>query len=402
MRVLFLCSQPPNATLNGTSQRLHSHIEAIARRHDVVLGFVSAGIAAADTAALARPYRRVARLTTSRRRLAHNRVGLPAAARLRDVVTSPRPAFVEEWRDPALIDQLRALAADGPYDVVWVQRSHLASAALAAGYRADIVDVDDVESQAFARRVEALGWYKSRPIDELEWMKIRGYEWSLTYRYPALVVCKEDDRRYFADARRVHVIPNGAAIPSVVPHAPADIDLLFVGTMSYWPNVDAVDWFLTEVLPIVQRSLPAATCCIAGRSASTLADRAARAGQTTVVSDPDDLAPLYARARVVVVPMRLGGGTCIKSIEALAYAKPLVATPAGAEGLGLVDGQHARIAGDADAFARACVEMLSAPNAANTMGNTGRAWVSSRYSWEGVGEEALRLVESTRRLRDRQ
>jgi hypothetical protein len=110
------------------------------------------------------------------------------------LVRSPRPAYVQEWRGPDLIAQIRSLQAHGPFDCVWVERAYLASAARAAGIRASIVDVDDVESQSFGRHVRSLGLIQSRPIEQAELVKIRVYEWSLTFRYPVLV-CKDEDRR---------------------------------------------------------------------------------------------------------------------------------------------------------------------------------------------------------------
>jgi glycosyltransferase involved in cell wall biosynthesis len=399
MRVLFLCSQPPNAAANGTAQRLHHHLTALSSAHEVVLAFVSSGSDERDALALSEPCQRAMRLTTHRRHVGHSRVGLDPITRLVDLVRSPLPAYVQEWRDPDLIAQIRSLQAHGPYDRVWVGRAYLASAARAAGIKATIVDVDDVEYQSFGRRVRSLGRYKSRPIEQAELVKIRAYEWSLTFRYPAVLVCKDEDRHFFAHPSRVHVLPNGTVVPPRPRVNPAPtVDLLFLGSMGYWPNVDAVEWFVDSVLPKIRAQRPSTTLCVAGRSAHTLTARLSAVDGCSVVSDPEAVGPLYEQARVVVVPMRLGAGTRIKTVEALAFQRPLVSTSAGAEGLGLVHERHVRIADTAESFAAACLDLFARPEHAASLAAAGRQYVEEHLSWEKCSSRAVVLLEQATSL----
>jgi glycosyltransferase involved in cell wall biosynthesis len=395
MRVLFLCHLPPNPTTNGGTQRLYYHLQALSRVHDTTLAFVADESAHAESCRLPEGCRHVVRLTASGRRISHNRVGLPPTRRLLDLLRSPRPAYVQEWRGADLIAQIRALRRLGPYDGTWIARPYLASAARSAGVRADVVDVDDIQSEAFARRLALLGPYRSRLIDRAELMKMRADQWSLTRRYPAVAVCKEEDRQFFADPSRCHVLPNGSQIPSESSIRPCPtVDLLFLGNMSFFPNIDAVSWFITAILPLVRAARPETTFCLAGRSAGAFADRLAAVGGCTIVADPPAVDPVYQQARVVVVPMRLGSGTRIKSIEALAFARPLVSTSTGAEGIGLENGLHARVADDPAAFAAACVELVSKPSEADLMGTRGRAYVERDFSWDTCAARAVSLLEA--------
>jgi glycosyltransferase involved in cell wall biosynthesis len=405
MRLLFLCSQPPSPVTNGGTQRLYYHLRALSRAHEVTLAFVVSGAPDTEQGDLYESCRHVVRLTPSQRCLSrpfssHHRVGLPPARRFLELIGSPRPGYVQGWHDRDLIAQMRALLTSGPYDGIWVERSYLASAAGAAGIRADVVDVDDIDSVIFQKRLGLLGRYKSWPIDWAELMKMRAYEWSLTYRYPAVVVCKEEDRRFFAHPSRCHVLPNGAHIPPAASlRSCPTVDLLFLGTMSYRPNIDALHWFVDGILPLVRARRPATTLCVAGRSAGALADLLAPTGGCTIISDPPVVDQLYQQARVVVVPMRQGSGMCIKSIEALAFARPLVATSAGTEGLGLEDRRHARIADAPEPFAEACVDLLTEQGAAEIMGARGRQHVERDFSWDACAAKATTLMESV--VRDR-
>lgn len=395
MRLLFLCGLPPCPPNSGGAQRQYHLLHALSQAHDVDLAYVARGPQAPDPCALYEQCRRVVPLRTDQRRVSHHRVGLPPGRRLLDVVRSPRPGYVQEWRGRDLIAGIRALRSFGPYDGVWVQRAFLASAARSAGFKADVVDVDDIDSDKFQQRLALLGRYKSRLIDVVELAKIRAYERTLTYRYQALVVCKEEDRQFFAHPSRCHVIPNGARVPpaSSLGAAPK-VDFLFIGSISYWPNKGAVEWFVAEILPLIRQKRPQATFLVAGRSADRLASRLATVEGCTVISDPPEVDPLYRQARVVVVPMRLGSGTCIKSLEALAFARPLVSTSAGVKGLGLVDGRHAAIADSPEAFAGACLRLLSEPETGSLMGARGREHVEKNFSWDACAPKAVTLIES--------
>jgi glycosyltransferase involved in cell wall biosynthesis len=103
-----------------------------------------------------------------------------------------------------------------------------------------------------------------------------------------------------------------------------------------------------------------------------------------VAGSVPDLEPYYRRAPLVVVPMRLGGGTRIKVLEALAHGKAVVTTSIGAEGLSLSRGEALEIADGPEAFADACVRLLENPEARRRLAENGRRQVLERYEWEAV------------------
>lgn len=396
MRLLFLCSQPPHPATNGAAQRLFHHVRALAERHEVTLAYVQGS--GSHHPQLDTGCARVLELPTRARRISHNRVGLPATVRLHDLFGSARPAEIQEWRAPDIIEAIERDLSRQAFDFTWIERAYVASAARSVGILANVLDMDDVDSDAFVRRVRSLGWYKSRPIDELEAVKLRAYEWQLTRVYRAIAVCKEQDRRFFCHPQRVHVLPNGAELPTPQGDDPhRDLDLLFVGNMSYWPNADAAAWFAQDVLPLIRREHPLCMFGVAGRQASSFAERLTDTPNCTVISDPPSLAPVYARAKVVVVPMRQGSGTSVKTLEALAYRKAVVATPIVADGLGLIHGEHALIASDASDFASMCCRLLEDSALASSLGVVGRSHVAERFSWERCAKGAVDLVDTVRR-----
>ena len=151
------------------------------------------------------------------------------------------------------------------------------------------------------------------------------------------------------------VVPNTVEVPETVERAPRSptLRLLFVGNLGDEPNVDAALWIAGELMPRLRRDGSPVELRIAG--SHPLPEVAALAGTGIEIhADPLDLAPHYAWADLALAPIRAGGGTRIKILEAFAARVPVVATPVGAEGLAVQDGEHLLLADDSNDFATAC------------------------------------------------
>lgn len=149
-------------------------------------------------------------------------------------------------------------------------------------------------------------------------------------------------------------------------------DLLFVGNLSYAPNIDAARWLCEAIRP---RLGPGVTIALVGSSPAPDVLSLSRLPGVTVVADVPDVTPWYGRARIAVAPLRTGGGTRTKIVEAQAHARAVVATPLGASGLAVGEENGVIVAEGTEAFARACRELLGDPPAARRVGAAGRAGV---------------------------
>jgi glycosyltransferase involved in cell wall biosynthesis len=230
----------------------------------------------------------------------------------------------------------------------------------------------------------------------LKWRLLQGWDARLARRFDAVVTVSDLDRnrllaRWPGGARRVAVIPNGVDTEALqpLPPAPAPPTLLFVGTLGYEPNMDAAQFLATEIFPRVRAVCPAARLVIAGQHAAPSVLALAPLPQVSVQVNVADLRPLYQQAQVVVVPLRAGGGTRLKILEALALGRPVVSTTIGAEGLDLAAGAQLRLADSAEAFAQAVLDLLGDPAAAAALAERGRAAVAARYAWPLVAARAL-------------
>jgi glycosyltransferase involved in cell wall biosynthesis len=197
----------------------------------------------------------------------------------------------------------------------------------------------------------------------------------------------------------VRVLPNAAprnAAPArALRRTAGPIRLLFVGNLSYMPNEDAVVFLCREVLPHLRRVADRPIeVIVAGGGASPETAALADECRVTLAGPVEDLRPLYGDADIAVVPLRAGGGTRIKVLEAFASSTPVVATPIGIEGIAAAADEHAMIAETPDGFAQACLALVAEPIRADTMAACAREFVDRVYRAELVEAALLALYDS--------
>ena len=160
-------------------------------------------------------------------------------------------------------------------------------------------------------------------------------------------------------------------------------ELVFSGTMSWYPNDDAMQFFLQEVWPLVSQRDNSLRLTIVGRGPTDkLRDLASRDSRVVVTGEVEDVRPFLHRAGIYVCPIRDGGGTRLKVLEGLAAGLPLIGTPLAVEGLSLTPGVHYLQATGPQDFTDAILTLRNRPELAQRLGATGGAQVASLNSWE--------------------
>lgn len=259
----------------------------------------------------------------------------------------------------------------------------------------------------FAHNVEGLLWRRlaegqtgrlRRRYFAAQARRMCAREADLARRAALVIAVSPDDREAF---RREYGVEDVEAVPTGVDVAfyagdealPAEPELVFVGSMDWMPNEEGAGFLIERVLPLVRRSVPKARLTIVGKSPSVrLRKMAAAAGGVAVTGRVDDVRPYVRRARAVVVPLMVGGGTRIKIFEALAAGRPVVSTTIGAEGLPVTHGRDILIADSAPDFAEAVVEVLTDDELARHLGEAGRALVEEAFDWPRVAAAFERLL----------
>ncbi len=246
---------------------------------------------------------------------------------------------------------------------------------------------------------EELGSRRTRNAstrNALRWSVARELERRAVGHFPIVTTVAEADAaaiRRIAPSARVEVVPNGvdstafdpdavrAAMPVDCASQPEPGLVAFVGAMSFPPNVAAATWFATEVLPRLRALRPGVRFAIVGRDPTAAVSALAADPSIEVTGSVDDVRPWLLRASVVVVPMVSGSGIKNKLLEALAMARPVVATPLASEGMALVAGRDLLLARDPEAFAASVTELLDDPARGQAMGRAGRAAIEAAYTW---------------------
>ncbi len=221
--------------------------------------------------------------------------------------------------------------------------------------------------------------------------RLARFEADASRRADLVLACSEQDRAQLVElgARAAITVPNGVDLGDNRPGTGSeDGSLVFVGQMGWFPNRDGVEWFLSDVLPRVLSRKPDLRFTLVGK-AQGLRVPPGIAANVDVTGFVDDLRPLVQRASVYVVPLRMGSGTRLKVLEAMAFGKAIVTTSIGSEGIDLEEGVHAEFANDAQSFADRILALLDDPAHRAALGREARKLAEARYGWDAIGDAML-------------
>ncbi|MBX5491934.1 MAG: glycosyltransferase [Chloroflexi bacterium] len=419
MKVLWLTPQLPWPLDQGARIRNYHLLRAVAARHTVDLlsleprpganapsrGALLEGAPVAGNGVpvpLARLCRRVEVFAAPHR---------SAAQRLRTLLASPLPDLAWRAWQPALARRLRALLLAEAYDLIHISSLEMMPyrRLLPVTARPPLV-FDDLNAEYQLQRRACLtdlrtpGRLHTGLYSLVQWRRLQRYEARLCAEARAVVAVSETDaallRRIAPDAHLV-TLPNGVDTSQFGPAPPpaaAPPTLVFTGTMDFRPNVDAVVWLADAILPRLRQRYPDLRCLVVGKSpASAVRAAAKRCPALVVTGAVADVRPYLAAAHVYVVPLRMGSGTRLKVLEAMAAGVPLVSTTLGLEGVAARPGEHALVADHAEAFAAAVARLLDAPSLRQQLAARARALAETRYDWAQLAPRLLALYEALAR-----
>lgn len=317
--------------------------------------------------------------------------------RLAGGITGPTPLTVRNIYDSRAARQLAELVSGAAWDTIQMEGVHLSAylpVLLGARNRPPIVvDWHNIESELMGRFAETapagpkklMARRTATLLERAENRMLRDCAWHtvVSDREKSLL------RQRNADAR-VDVIPNGVDVAahrpdSALAHASERSSLLFVGSMDYHANIDAVLWFTRECWPAVERALPNLKMTIVGRQPP--ADVRGLAGpRIEVTGTVDDVRPYYRQAMISMVPLRVGGGTRLKILESMAAGVPVVSTALGAEGIDARSGQELYLANSPAEIVEAILALAQSPERRQTMAQAGLELVKAQYDWDEIGK----------------
>jgi len=315
-------------------------------------------------------------------------------------LASPLPYSVPRFYSPALERAAVETLARHPIRLLQYETIAMAQyGALAPDLPAILVH-QNVESDLLKKRAATARNPLIRHYIAGQGAKLARYEDRMCRQAAANVVVSTADQATFSarmpDAR-FEVVVNGVDIDYFHPGSDAaggGDRLVFVGGMSWYPNREAMSWFLAEIWPRIRRVRPSARLTIVGSHPAPEVLRAVAAGQG--VEAPGlvpDIRPYVQNAAVYVCPLRLGGGTRLKILDAWAMGKAVVSTTLGCEGLAAVPGRDLEVADDPAEFAARVSALLADPERRRALGLAGRARAVAEFAWPGVAAGMLDLYD---------
>jgi polysaccharide biosynthesis protein PslH len=286
--------------------------------------------------------------------------------------------------------RLQGLVDSGEFDIVQVEFAQMAafrfSRRKAQRYRT-LLDEHNIEYDIVKRTAEAEGSAARRLYSSIDWRKLKREERSAWRWFDGVALTSERDAtmlRQLEPAAPTAVIPNGVDIQQFRPatSAPDRDSLLFFGAMNYYPNHDGIMYFVSEIWPRILAKRPTTKLWVVGPAPESV--RALQSENIEVTNFVDAVEPYIDRAAAVIVPLRLGGGTRLKIVEAMSKAKPIVSTRVGAEGIDVVHDQHALLSDDPQGFADQVERVLSDDALATRLGQAARGLAEASYGWPSL------------------
>jgi glycosyltransferase involved in cell wall biosynthesis len=318
-------------------------------------------------------------------------------ARLAANLASPLPYSVASHSSLGLRHAARRFAGQHPVDLWQAEATTLIDA---------LGDLNGVPKVIMAHNVESLIWQRyyeterhslKRWYIKQQWRKFERFERTAFAQAQRAVAVSAEDARLIRErfgGRQVDVVDNGID-RAYFEAIPADRDprqILFLGSFDWRPNLDAVGLLLDRIFPAVQAVEPSARLCLVGRKPpEALVRRVQGLAGVELHADVPDVRPYLARSGVMVVPLRIGGGSRLKILEALATGLPVVSTRVGAEGLELVAGQDYLAADQPETMADALVACIRDPRPARAMAGRSRTFVLEHYDWDTLADRLERV-----------
>ncbi|MFN3917881.1 MAG: glycosyltransferase [Flavobacteriales bacterium] len=318
------------------------------------------------------------------------------ALRTLQAIFSKKPFQVCYFNSPSAKRKLRRLINSAKPDHIFVQMIRTSELVKNEHQIAKTLDFMDALSKGAERRIKEEKGLK-KLFWKIEWQRLIGYE-NLMFDYfdNKLIISEQDrDLIYHQERKKIHILPNGVDTSYYSPiKKNAEYELVFVGNLSYLPNIQAAQIIAKEILPSLNATGIKTKLLISGASPSSEI-KILEGGQITVSGWINDIRTAYSSGKIFVAPMQIGTGMQNKLLEAMSMGIPVITTPLAWKAIG---GEHRRellIANDTAEFVKGITELLSDKNLYSQISENARNYVFKNYSWEKEVNKLNRIICKT-------
>lgn len=297
------------------------------------------------------------------------------------------PGAVASWQQPAMYRAIDQVIARQRIDLIQVEFTFLSQYALPYPRIPRLLITHDIFSVSFGRRAQLAAAWRQRWRLQRQARQWRRYERAIYPTFAAVAMMSEQDAalaRQIAPAANLVILPNGvdttALLPGKIRGNPQR--LLFIGSPTHPPNLDAARWLLTAIWPDLQRRHPHLTLTLVNLDHPDV--HACAGSGVEITGRLPDLTPIYHQADIALAPLRAGSGTRLKILEAFAFGVPVVSTSIGCEGIAATPDQHLLVADSAAEFAAAIERLLADEPLRCHLAGQARTLATTRYDWEEI------------------
>jgi sugar transferase (PEP-CTERM/EpsH1 system associated) len=391
VRALVIAPYLPFPPDHGGKIRLFELVRRLARRHEVTLAaLLESEDERANIPALEALGVRV--LAAAR-----PQVRMDKASKLRRLF-SPRPRLIGENTSQGLAALIEAYVRETPPDIIQCEQFHVARYAAPYDGIPRLLAEQNIEYSIMEQIARARPAWTSRIAGRLDALKLRRFEQRCWRSFDAIAAVSTEEEsvvQRWVPGGSTAVIPNGVDTAFYEPsgRAPAPGALIITGTVGYYPNLDGIRWFLRDIFPLVKQEHPEATLHVVGQLNEYAEKAIGRPDSVVLTGRVPDVRPYVMQSQVFVVPLRIGGGTRLKVLEAMAQGIPIVSTSIGCEGIEVEDGKHLLIADSPGEFAGAIDSLLRDPALRDRVCANARRLVVDSYDWESIARKLEGVYE---------
>ncbi len=318
------------------------------------------------------------------------------------IIFNSLPFSILKYYTPQMSQTIQQVLAKQAFDAIHIDHLHMAVYKDCFKDIPCFLDEHNVECKILERCAHVEKSWIKKMLYQNQSQKMMAFESEKIKEFNSVFACSSEDRLILNDLAKgqapVHVIPNGVDTEyfNLGPQQNTQKEdaLVFTGSMDWLPNEDAIGYFCKEILPLVWQKNNALKLYVVGKNPSKSVNAlAARDGRVIVTGRVEDIRPFVERAKIFIVPLRIGGGTRLKILEAMAMGKAIVSTTIGAEGIEYEDGINIAIADNPDDFAQKIIDLCKQPLQAADMGQEGRNLVCQKYEWAIVGKKLNNIYQ---------
>ncbi len=381
MKILFITSQFPFPPDSGWNIRVFNFIRFLSERHRItLLSFYTEKDNLANFSELTKHCSEIYPL---KRSSSYNPLDLVKGMFTRI------PFSIWNYRSRKMEKKAKEIISSRKYDVIQVEDIHMSQYLPWDCSGLKILDMHNVESEYLERFSEIEKNVFKKYYASLTAGKLKKYEVTNSKKFDICLAVSEKDLKtfqLFAQPKIMEVIPNGVNLSYFTP-AGVEADpstLLFLGKLDYRPNVDALVYFMEKIWPRLIEKIPEAKFVVVGKDLPENLRNSLKSRNVILKGYVEDIRKVLSGCAVMVVPLRYGGGTRIKILEAFAMGKPVVSTSLGCEGIEVHSGEEILIADTPESFADSVVEVLTDPDLSKKLSQKGRGLVQEKYDWEKI------------------